>query len=122
FNSTIAALATTHNAAVFDANALLARVKAEGYSVAGETFTGDYVSGGVFSLDGVHPSSRGYAIVANEMIRVMNDRFGMSVPMVDISGIPGIPAPLAKGAVQPGIPKIPEGAFRDFDRLFRTGW
>jgi len=35
--------------------------------------------GGMFSLDGVHPSNIGHALVANEFIKTMNQAFNMSV-------------------------------------------
>jgi hypothetical protein len=38
------------------------------------------VLGGMFSLDGVHPSNIGHALVANEFIKTMNQSFGLSVP------------------------------------------
>lgn len=51
------------------------------------------VPGSLFSLDGVHPGNRGYAVIANETIRVMNETFGSSVDQIDISDIPeGLPA------------------------------
>ena len=34
--------------------------------------TTTFASGNLFSLDGVHPTPRGYAVVANEFIRVIN--------------------------------------------------
>lgn len=36
--------------------------------------------GGLFSLDGIHPSNIGHALVANEFIKTMNQAFGMTVP------------------------------------------
>ncbi len=36
--------------------------------------------GGLFSLDEVHPSNIGHAILANEFIRTMNVAFGMNIP------------------------------------------
>jgi lysophospholipase L1-like esterase len=36
--------------------------------------------GGLFSLDGVHPSNIGHALVANEFIRTINQAFNVSVP------------------------------------------
>ena len=41
----------------------------------------------MFSLDGVHPNSVGYGIVANEFIRVLNETLETSVPYVDLSGL-----------------------------------
>lgn len=49
--------------------------------------TGRYVSsdylGGIFSLDGVHPSTIGQAIVANYMIEAVNDSYGENLTGVD---------------------------------------
>ncbi len=118
FNTTIATVAASKNAVVFDANTLLAQMNASGYNAGGIVYTSAYIEGGAFSLDGIHPSSRGYGIVANEMIKLMNTKFGMSLPLVDVNSLPGIPAPLSKAARQ-ALPSIPYSAFRDFDWLFR---
>lgn len=37
---------------------------------------------GLFSLDGVHPNAKGHAIVANEIIKVLNQRFGANIPLI----------------------------------------
>ncbi|HLP14915.1 MAG TPA: SGNH/GDSL hydrolase family protein [Bacteroidota bacterium] len=106
FNATIKSVAASKSAAVVDMNEFFNGIKANGITFAGEKFTTEYVSGGLFSLDGVHPSSKGAAIVANEFIRVMNASFGMNVSYADVSKVPGIPAPLAKyanGAIVPTI-------------------
>lgn len=51
------------------------------------------VPGSLFSFDGVHPTNRGSAVIANETIEVMNETFGSSVDQIDISDIPeGLPA------------------------------
>ena len=55
----------------------------------GIPFTTTFVTGGLFSLDGVHPTSRGYGIVANEFIKVINTKWGTSIPLVNVSQIPG---------------------------------
>ncbi len=48
--------------------------------------------GSLFSFDGVHPSNRGHAILANEFIKVINTKFGSSLELIRISNIPqGIP-------------------------------
>ncbi|MEX1140673.1 MAG: SGNH/GDSL hydrolase family protein [Bacteroidota bacterium] len=114
FNNIIAAAAAQNSALLFDANTLLKRVQQDGYFIAGEVFTSDYLLGGLFSLDGVHPSSRGYGIVANEMLRTMNGGFGMNIPFADVSEIPGIPVPLLKGV----LPRIEADAFEHFHLLF----
>jgi lysophospholipase L1-like esterase len=123
YNSSIIGVAALDNAAVFDAYSFFNSVKANGYSIAGETYTADYISGGLFSLDGVHPSSRGYAIVANQYIKTLNSSYGMSIPYVDISTIPGIPMPLGKYAAGSKIvPSISLEAWKSFDALWGSGF
>lgn len=38
---------------------------------------------GVFGLDGVHPNRYGHAVLANELIKSINAKYGVSVPQVD---------------------------------------
>ena len=118
YNTTISTLAASHGALVVDFKTFLDGVRRNGYFTGGQEFTVAYVSGGIFSLDGVHPSSRGYAIIANQFIKVMNEQLGTGIPFVDVSTIPGIPAPIGKIAEGPGMPVIPFDAFRDFDWLW----
>jgi hypothetical protein len=50
---------------------------------------------GVYSEDGLHPNSRGYAFIANIFIDAINTKFGASVPKVNVSkqGATGLPLP-----------------------------
>jgi len=41
----------------------------------GFTLRSIYVTGGAFSLDGIHPSPRGYALIANEFIKAINGKY-----------------------------------------------
>jgi hypothetical protein len=116
FNQTIATVAAAKGAVLVDINGFFAGVKRNGYSWAGQKFTADYVSGGLFSLDGVHPSSRGAGVVANQFIKAMNAGFGTSVTFVDLASIPGIPAPVAK-AGNP-FPVIAPEAFDELQKLW----
>ena len=40
--------------------------------------------GGVFSLDGIHPTRTTNALIANAFIDVLNSRFGEAIPRVDV--------------------------------------
>jgi hypothetical protein len=113
FNSSIRSIAGAHNAVLVDINGLLSTIAASSVSYAGQVLTADYVKGGVFSLDGVHPTSKGQGLIANEFIRVMNSRIGTNIPYVDIGTLPGIPAPLSKyefGGKQ--VPYFPPDALK----------
>ncbi|MDH3709705.1 MAG: hypothetical protein OER04_07440, partial [Cyclobacteriaceae bacterium] len=48
---------------------------------------------GVFSEDGAHPNSRGYAIAANVFIEAINDKFGANVPRVNVAQFAGTALP-----------------------------
>ena len=46
--------------------------------------TSNYVTGGGFSLDGVHPSPRGYALIANEFMKAINLKYGSNLKAYDL--------------------------------------
>lgn len=89
FNQIIADNATKYHLAYVDANSYL-RTLESGVKWNGVTFTPQYVTGGAFSLDGVHPTPRGYALIANEIIRVINATYKSSVPFVDVVKYNGV--------------------------------
>lgn len=83
---------------VVDINGFLYSIKQHGITVAGETFTSDYIKGNLFGFDGVHPSSKGQALVANEFIKIINTRFNANISYVDITAIPGLKIPVSKSS------------------------
>jgi hypothetical protein len=85
YNTQIRTLAGGAGYKIFDTAAVLADIKARGRSFGGMTLTSSYLSGGIFSYDGVHPSAIGYALVADELVQFVNATFGTSVPRIDIS-------------------------------------
>ena len=40
--------------------------------------------GGLVSFDGLHPSNTGYALIAYDVIRVTNARYGTHIPEIDV--------------------------------------
>lgn len=56
----------------------------------GVNYTTTFVTGGTFSLDGVHLTPRGYALVANAIIRGINIHYGSSIPEVDVNQYQGL--------------------------------
>jgi hypothetical protein len=92
YNAIIDSIAGNRGIGVVDIHALLNTAKTQGIYVPGiGTFTPAFILGGLFSYDGVHPSSRGQAIAANEWIKVINQKFNAAIPPVSIGSIPGIP-------------------------------
>ena len=65
----------------------------------GQIYTANYFSGSateglvLFSLDGVHPNARGYAVIANEFIKAINNKYGSTLPMVNPNGYSGVKFP-----------------------------
>jgi lysophospholipase L1-like esterase len=86
YNSVIAAAATQHGAALVDLDALFRQVNASGYDVAGRHLTTAFL-GGIFSLDGIHPSNTGSAIIANEILEQMKRQLHINVPTVVVPQI-----------------------------------
>lgn len=82
YNNTIKTVAASKNLAVFDANEYLNKFKGNGANVDGLTFTTAYISGKIFSLDGVHLTPMGNAVVANEFINVINAKYNATLPKV----------------------------------------
>jgi lysophospholipase L1-like esterase len=75
---------------VVDVNQLLNQISNGGIQVGGEHFTSEFITGNTFSFDGIHPSNKGHAIIANEFIKVINSRYDANIPFVDVSKIKGI--------------------------------
>jgi hypothetical protein len=49
---------------------------------------------GIFSEDGIHPNSRGYAFVANVFIDAINEKFGATIPKATLSQFKGTGLPV----------------------------
>ena len=89
YNQVISAVASANGFALLDANALLNQLATSGIPSNGLILTSDLVTGGAFSLDGVHPNSRGYAFIANEMLKALDVTYGSNFEasgnLVDVS-------------------------------------
>lgn len=94
FNNTIKAIAASKSLAVADMNAVLAQLVTGLQSADGQIYKAAYFSSAtantvVFSLDGIHPNARGYALVANEFIKVINSHYKAHLPFVIPGQYPG---------------------------------
>jgi len=93
YNSTIQTIATAKGWGLVDINTTFNQIRSNdftgGTNYNGVNFKTTYVSGGLFSLDGVHPTSQAHGIIANEFIKVINSRFNAAIPLIDVSTIPG---------------------------------
>jgi hypothetical protein len=92
YNTTIKSVAAARGLAVMDAYALLKEYGA-GKVVNGANVSAAYITGNLFSLDGIHLTPMGYAIVANAFIKSINTQYGSSIPIVDITKYRGVKFP-----------------------------
>lgn len=89
YNAKLKSAALSHDLAFVDANAFLKS------ALTGLTFDGIkvntvFVSGGAFSLDGVHLTPLGNALLANEFIRSINAKYSSTIPLVDVTKYHGV--------------------------------
>jgi lysophospholipase L1-like esterase len=115
FNNIISNFASSVNFGLVDINKLFRDIRQNdltgGTAFNGRIFTTTFVTGGLFSLDGVHPTNQGQAIIANEFIKVINSKFNAKFPLVDVSAIPGSLIFAGKLNFKNGYPIIPIEAF-----------
>jgi hypothetical protein len=84
-NQLIADLARRPNVHLVDVNGTLERLVAGEITVAGNNLTRTW-GGGAFSLDGIHLSNTGYALVANRHVAALNAAMpDLAVPELDLS-------------------------------------
>ena len=94
YNTSIRALAETYGLAFVDANAKMIELgKNSGIQYNGVTYSTAFVTGGSFSLDGVHLTGRGYAVIANEFIKAINAKYKSTLPQVNPNNYSGIKFP-----------------------------
>lgn len=94
YNAIIRNVAETNpNVALWDANAAFSNVVANGYTLNGVSIDARFILGGAFSLDGVHPTPRGYAWVANSFMNVINSEFGATLEPMSIGQYRGVEFP-----------------------------
>ncbi len=93
FNDVIAAaVAARDNVWLYDANTALADIagtpEASHFLALTPTLGVEGAAATTyFSLDGIHPNNRGYGLVANGFIDVINAALGTDLPQVDIDGL-----------------------------------
>jgi hypothetical protein len=84
YNAAIESIADAKGLAFVNANVLQTQIATGGISANNVTVTSAYVTGGGFSLDGVHPSPRGYALIANKFLEAINETYGSNFRGVNI--------------------------------------
>lgn len=95
YNNTIRTVAQNKGLAVADMNAIMNKLvqglkTADNQIYTANYFTPSKIHTTLFSLDGVHPNAKGYAVIANEIIKVINAHYNAYIPQLDVSKYPTI--------------------------------
>lgn len=92
YNTAISATADNYGLAVANVDALVKSYK-KGTVFNGIGLNTTFVSGGAFSLDGIHLNPIGQAMMANAYIKAINQSFGSTIPQVDATKYRGVKFP-----------------------------
>ncbi|MCU4175366.1 hypothetical protein [Carboxylicivirga sp. N1Y90] len=93
YNSAIATICDNEDIALVDLSAIMDELSTTGLIIDGNKYTDTFVTGGVFSLDGIHATGRGSAIIANAFIEAINKQYGAMVPLANINDYAGVKFP-----------------------------
>lgn len=94
YNAKIQGLATQYGLAFVNANQKMVELNSNsGIQWDGVKYTTKFITGGSFSLDGVHLTGRGYAVIANEFIKAINMKYKSTLPQVNVNKYSGITFP-----------------------------
>jgi lysophospholipase L1-like esterase len=86
YNASIAAAASSNGAALVDIHTIFTNIETNGYPINQYCCSLAY-GGGFFSLDGVHPSNTGYAVIANAFIDELNTAYSLGIPDVNVTTV-----------------------------------
>ncbi|TYP96018.1 GDSL-like lipase/acylhydrolase family protein [Sphingobacterium allocomposti] len=93
FNKIIKEVAQAKGLAVADAHAYLNRVKSPGIVYNGMSINAAFITGNAFSLDGVHLTPIGNALMANLFIEAINAQYKSRIQKVDVTQYRGVKFP-----------------------------
>ncbi|WP_343635576.1 hypothetical protein [Fluviicola sp.] len=89
YNAAITAIAQNYNLALAKPDELVTNMQT-GVVYNGITLSTKFVSGGAFSLDGIHFNPRGNALITNEFIRALNEKYHAKIPAVNAASYPSV--------------------------------
>jgi hypothetical protein len=84
YNAIIEAAADTFDVALVRAKDVMTQLTTTGVVDGAYTMTATYVTGNAFSLDGIHPSPKGYALIANKFLQAINVKYGSNFKGVNL--------------------------------------
>ncbi|MDW8157333.1 MAG: SGNH/GDSL hydrolase family protein [Bacteroidia bacterium] len=86
YNSKLRSAADTKGLAVVDAGAIFNQI-IQNNGIDGVKLNSAFISGGLFSLDGIHLTPKGYAVVANQFIKAINAKYEAKIPLIDVNSL-----------------------------------
>jgi hypothetical protein len=89
YNQAIRNIAITYNVAVVETNTFYQNLFS-GFTYNGVAYSAQFVSGGAFSLDGLHLNAKGNALLANLFIEVINKHYAASIPALNAGAYNGV--------------------------------
>jgi lysophospholipase L1-like esterase len=87
YNAQIKSAAAATGAALVDINTTFKQIRAAGGLPVNASCCSLLYGGGFFSLDGIHPSNTGYAVLANLFIGTIDTAFNQTIPQVNPAAI-----------------------------------
>lgn len=84
YNATIKSVADSKGLAFVELKSVTDKLASGGIVYNGYNTTSAFVFGGMFSLDGVHPSPRGYAIISNLFAEAINAKYGSNFKNINV--------------------------------------
>ena len=94
YNASLSTIAQSKGLAFVDAHSKMVELSStSGIRWNNVKYTAEFVTGGTFSLDGVHLTGRGAGLIANEFIKAINAKYGSNLPLTDINKYSGVAFP-----------------------------
>ncbi|MFK7031477.1 G-D-S-L family lipolytic protein [Flavobacterium oreochromis] len=90
YNQIIENTAKSKGLAFFDARQAMNQLVKGDVRFGNYSLGASFIKGGAFSLDGVHPSPRGYSFIANKMIEAINTQYKSTLRMIDLGKKPAL--------------------------------
>ena len=101
FNREIVDIAKAEGARVFNLACYCKNVHENGVLAGTRMLTADYL-GGFYTLNGYTPGAAGHALIANEILGLLNREFGATFPAIDIASSSGTaPCAIRSASVGP---------------------
>jgi lysophospholipase L1-like esterase len=116
FNNVITSTAAAFGYSVLDVHDIFTRIVQGELPMFGTIeLSSDFLTGGIFSYDGVHPQNIGHGLIAMHLIDHINQTYGNSIPQVNMYAI--LQGETAKSAQQEEF-VFTEEAFAQLQKIF----